>query len=69
MSCGPVDQGLGLLVVAELAMVQRHPEGRNEPRVAPMVNVARISSDPFGGVAEGVFDLMSRAQYSRVIRL
>ncbi len=68
MSCGPVDQGLGLLVVAELTMVQRHPQCCYEPRVASMVEVTGVSPDSFGSVAVGVFDLVGRAQHSRVIR-
>src|SRR5207247_11333148 len=40
----PVDQDSCLVIVLEPTLVQGHPEGRDEPWIAPLVHVVSVST-------------------------
>src|SRR6266705_6910708 len=65
----PVDQDSCLVIVPEPTLVQGHPEGRDEPWIAALVHVLRVSTQPVRGVSERVLDLARCAQNPRIVSL
>src|SRR5438034_10966056 len=53
----PVDQDSCLVIVAEPTLVQGHPEGRDEPWIAPLVHVLRVAAHPVRRISERALDL------------
>src|SRR5438094_10067258 len=65
----PVDQDSCLVIVPEPTLVQGHPEGRDEPWIAALVHVLRVSTQPVRCISERALDLARGAYDPRIISL
>src|SRR6266705_5027811 len=58
----PVDQDPCLVIVPQPTLVKGHPEGCDEPWIATLVHVFRVSAQPIRCISERVLDLARCAQ-------